>query len=181
MRNGDELQISATCIGSLGVSAAGLRRSAFPAPPSPLSIALQNRQRAVALDVPWLRRLAALALEKCRDLCADGKFALKSLEEISVAIVSDRAMARLHVDFMGIPGPTDVLTFQHGEIVMSAQTAAFYAAEHGHRVEQELALYTIHGLLHLNGFNDATSRDAARMQKVQTRVLKECLAQIPSP
>ncbi|MEO7319326.1 MAG: rRNA maturation RNase YbeY, partial [Chthoniobacteraceae bacterium] len=180
LRTGDELQVSATCIGRPGVSAAGLRRSAFPAPRFPLSIVLQNRQRAVALDVPWLRRLAPLALEKCRDLCADGKFALRSLEEISVAIVSDRTMARLHVDFMGIPGPTDVLTFQHGEIVMSAQTAAFYAAEHGHRVEQELALYTIHGLLHLNGFNDATSHDAARMQKVQTRVLKECLAEIPS-
>ena len=147
---------------------------------SPLGILLQNRQRAVPLDLAWLRRFAPLALEKCRELCDDGKFALKSLEEISVAIVSDRTIARLHVEFMGIPGPTDVLTFEHGEIVMSAQTAALHATEHGHRIEQELALYTVHGLLHLNGFNDATSRDAARMQKVQTRVLKECLAQIPS-
>ena len=144
-------------------------------------ITLQNRQRAIGLDMAWLRRLAPLAFGKCRDWCADGKLALKSLEEISVAIVSDRTIARLHVDFMGIPGPTDVLTFEHGEIVMSAETAALYATEHGHRIEQELALYTIHGLLHLNGFDDATSRDAARMQKVQTRVLKECLAQLPSP
>ena len=143
-------------------------------------ITLQNRQRAIGLDMAWLRRLAPLAFGKCRDWCADGKFALKSLEEISVAIVSDRTIARLHVDFMGIPGPTDVLTFEHGEIVMSAETAALYATEHGHRIEQELALYTIHGLLHLNGFDDATSRDAARMQKVQTRVLEECLAQLPS-
>ena len=146
-----------------------------------MSIHLQNRQRALPLRVTWLRRLAALAFEKCRDLCADEKFALKSLEEISVAIVSDRTIARLHVAFMGLPGPTDVLTFEHGEIVMSAQTAALYATEHGHCLEQELALYTIHGLLHLNGFDDATSRDAARMQKVQTRVLKECLAMLPKP
>ena len=82
---------------------------------------------------------------------------------------------------MGIPGATDVLTFEHGEIVMSAQTAALYAAEHGHRVEVELALYTVHGLLHLNGFEDTTSRGAARMQKVQSRVLKECLETTPSP
>ena len=143
-------------------------------------IILQNRQRAIPLDLAWLRRLAPLAFGKCRDRCADGKFALKSLEEISVAIVSDRTIARLHVDFMGIAGPTDVLTFEHGEIVMSAETAALYATEHRHRIEQELALYTIHGLLHLNGFDDATSRDAARMQKVQTRVLEECLAQLPS-
>ena len=146
-----------------------------------MSILLQNRQRAIRLDLAWLRGFAPLALEKCRGVSGDGKFALKSLDEVSVAIVSDRTMARLHVEFMGIDGPTDVLTFGHGEIVMSAQTAALYAAEHGHRIEEELALYTVHGLLHLNGFNDATSRDAARMQKVQTRVLKECLAQIPSP
>ena len=144
-------------------------------------IILQNRQRAVRLDLAWLRRFAPLALEKCREVSDDGKFALKGLDEISVAIVSDRMIARLHVEFMGIPGATDVITFEHGEIVMSAPTAALYAAEHGHRVEQELALYTIHGLLHLNGFDDATSRDAARMQKVQTRVLKECLAMLPKP
>ena len=142
-------------------------------------IILQNRQRTLALDVAWLRGFAPLALEKCRDRCADGKFALKSLEEISVAIVSDRTIARLHLEFMSLPGPTDVLTFEHGEIVMSAQTAALYAADYGHCVEQELALYTIHGLLHLNGFDDVTARDAARMQKVQTRVLQECLVQLP--
>ena len=148
---------------------------------SPLSILLQNRQRAIRLDLAWLRQFAPLALEKCRGISDDGKFALKAIGEISVAIVSDRTMARLHVEFMGIPGPTDVLTFEHGEIVMSSQTAALYAAEHGHRIEEELALYTVHGLLHLNGFEDATSRDAERMRKVQSRVLKECLAQRASP
>ncbi len=149
-------------------------------PPGSLNIFLQNRQRAVRLDLAWLRRFAPLALEKCREFSDDGKFALKRLDEVSVAVVSDRTIARLHVEFMGIPGPTDVITFEHGEIVMSAQTAALYAAEHGHRIEEELALYTVHGLLHLNGFEDATSRAAARMHKVQTRVWKQCLAQTPS-
>ena len=143
-------------------------------------IILQNRQRAIPLDLAWLRRFAPLALEKCREVSDDGKFALHRLDEISVAIVSDRTIARLHVEFMGIPGATDVITFEHGEVVMSAQTAARYAAEHGHRIEEELALYTVHGLLHLNGFEDATSRAAARMQKVQTRVWKQCLKQTPS-
>ena len=146
-----------------------------------MKVLVLNRQRRVPLDLIWLRRAADLALPQCAGLSADGRFALRDLEEVTVAIVSDAAMARLHVDFMGIAGPTDVLTFEHGEIVMSAETAALYATEHRHRIEQELALYTIHGLLHLNGFDDATSRDAARMQKVQTRVLKECLAMLPKP
>ena len=145
-----------------------------------MNILLQNRQRALPLNFAWLRQFAPRALEECREISDDGKFALKLLEEISVAIVSDRAMARLHLEFMGIPGPTDVLTFEHGEIVMSAPTAAHYAAEHGHRIEQELALYTVHGLLHLNGFEDAIPRDATRMHKVQTRVWKRCLAKTPS-
>ena len=144
-----------------------------------MSILLQNRQRALPLNLAWLRQFAPLALEECRGVSDDGKFALNSLEEISIAIVSDHAMARLHLQFMGIPGPTDVLTFEHGEIVMSAQTAALYAAEHRHRIEQELALYTVHGLLHLNGFEDAIPRDAARMQKVQIRIWKRCLTKTP--
>ena len=146
-----------------------------------LQIVVQNRQRAIRLNVAWLREFASLALTKCRELSDDAKFALKRLEEVCVAIVSDRTIARVHEEFMGIPGPTDVITFEHGEIVMSAQTAALYAAERGHRVEVELALYTVHGLLHLNGFEDTTSRDAARMQRVQTRVLNECLEICPSP
>ena len=43
---------------------------------------------------------------------------------MSVAIVSDRRIAEIHVDFMGIAGPTDVITFDHGDIVISAETAA---------------------------------------------------------
>ena len=144
-------------------------------------ISIFNRQRAVRFELRWLRRFARVALEKCRVISDDGKFALQQLDEVNVAVVSDRTIARIHVEFMGIAGATDVITFAHGEIVMSAQTAALYATEHGHRVEVELALYTVHGLLHLNGFEDAISREAARMQRVQTRVLKECLESTPLP
>jgi probable rRNA maturation factor len=144
-------------------------------------ISVGNRQRTVPFDIRWLRKFAPLALEKCREISADERFALKRLPEVEVAIVSDRVIARVHRDFMNIPGATDVITFEHGEIVMSAETARANAAKHGHRVELELALYTVHGLLHLNGFEDATSGAAERMRKVQSRVLKECLAQLPIP
>lgn len=145
------------------------------------TISIQNRQRAVRFDLRWLRAVGRCALEKCLDECADGRFALRALPEVEVTIVSDRVIARVHEDFMAIPGATDVITFEHGEIVISAETARAYAADYGHTLEEELALYTIHGLLHLNGFEDATSRDAARMSKVQTRVLKSCLAEHPIP
>jgi probable rRNA maturation factor len=81
---------------------------------------------------------------------------------------------------MEIPGATDVITFEHGEIVMSAETAQLYATEHGHAVEQELALYTVHGLLHLNGYEDASPDDTTEMHRVQDQILAQCLAQLPT-
>jgi probable rRNA maturation factor len=142
---------------------------------------VQNRQRRVRFDVRWLRRFAKLSANQCIGFSADGAFALRSLMEVEIAVVSDRVIARVHEQFMSIPGATDVITFAHGEIVMSAETARLYAAEHGHSLEQELGLYTIHGLLHLNGFEDAEPRDAARMHEVQSHVLATCLEQLPAP
>lgn len=140
---------------------------------------VENRQRAVPVNLPWLRRFAVVALEKCALESADGRFALTQLAEVGVAIVSDRVIARVHRDFMGLPGPTDVITFAHGEIVMSAPTAQRYAREYGHSTDHELALYTIHGLLHLNGYEDAAARAAARMRRTQERLLRACLALVP--
>jgi probable rRNA maturation factor len=142
------------------------------------SINVQNRQRAVPLHLPWLRRLALLALEKCREDSADGQFALRELAEVEVAIVSDRVIADVHRRFMEIAGPTDVITFDHGEIVVSAQTAAHQATEFGHTVDQEVALYIIHGLLHLNGYDDRSEGDAVRMRRAQERILQACLQQL---
>ena len=141
-------------------------------------IEVYNRQRARRVNLGWLRRFAPLALEGCLPHSDDGRFHLRSLPEVEMTIVSDRVIAQVHRDFMDIPGATDVITFEHGEIVMSAETAQQYADEHGHSLEKELALYMVHGLLHLNGYEDGTSRDAARMKKVQTRVWKCCLAQL---
>ena len=146
-----------------------------------MKIHVQNRQRAVAVDLPWLRRFAEAALEKCARQSGDGSFALAQLAEVEVAIVSDRVIARVHREFMGLPGATDVITFAHGEIVMSAPTAQSHAREYGHPTGQELALYTVHGLLHLNGYEDATPRAAARMHRTQDRVLRACLALLPPP
>lgn len=144
-------------------------------------ITVANRQRTVRFDVRWLRRLAAIALRECLGECADGRHALAALPEIEVTIVSDRTIARVHEQFMAIAGATDVITFDHGEIVISAETALKHAAAYGQRLEAELALYTIHGLLHLNGFDDTTRAAAAQMRRVQSRVLKTCLAQLPLP
>ncbi len=145
-----------------------------------MTITLLNRQRAMRLDLGWLRRFAWLALAQCQEHSADGRFALRQLAEVEVVLVSDRTIARLHQQFMAISGATDVITFDHGEIVISAETARRRAPEFGHAAAAEIALYLTHGLLHLNGFDDRTPRDAARMCRVQNRLWKACLAQLPA-
>jgi probable rRNA maturation factor len=142
---------------------------------------LVNRQRRVRFDVEWLRRFAGLALAECMHHSGDGRFRLKAVPVVEVAVVSDVVIARVHRQFMGVPGATDVITFEHGEIVVSADTAKLAAAEHGHGLLDELGLYIIHGLLHLNGYDDLEPRARARMHRVQDRIWKRLLAQVSLP
>lgn len=146
--------------------------------PCGVQMSLVNRQRRVRLDLPRLRAFAAAALDECAEHSGDGRFALRELPEVGVAVVSDRVIARIHRDFMDVPGATDVITFEHGEIVISADTAAAQAAAHGHGVFEELALYIVHGLLHLNGFDDIDPRDRLRMHRVQDRLWRRLLARL---
>ena len=76
-------------------------------------------------------------------------------------------MSHFHVEFMGIEGPTDVLTFEHCEILIITETAARYALEYGHTTQQEIALYILHGLLHLRGYDDKIPAAHQEMHSIQ--------------
>ena len=139
------------------------------------SIHVYNRQRGTRIDLPWLRRFAPIALAECEREAPAANAPLSSLEEIEVSIVSDRAIADVHVRFMNIAGATDVITFEHGEIIISAATAARYAQEFHQPLGHELGLYIIHGLLHLNGHDDLAEPAATRMKKTQGEILQRVL------
>jgi probable rRNA maturation factor len=119
--------------------------------------------------------LARHALPVCAEYSADGLFALRTLEEVVVTVVSDRKIDRIHREFMNVPGATDVITFEHGEIVVSAETARRCAEEFGHSLEEELALYVIHGFLHLNGYLDGTESEREEMHAVQGKIWSAAL------
>jgi probable rRNA maturation factor len=135
-----------------------------------MEIVVNNRQRRVPVRLGWIRKAAEAALEECMHYSDDGLFALKQAPQVEVAIVTDEVISRVHEDFMGVPGATDVITFDHGEIVISAETAQVHAKQHKHPVEDELALYIIHGLLHLNGYDDRTAVAKKRMFQVQGKI-----------
>ena len=163
-----------SCAELLKSPARPISRPSFPL------VCLCNRQRVVELDVEWLRAFARRAVEECRGQHAGAPATLNELAEIEISIVSDRVMRELHRKFLGSSDPTDVITFQHGEIVISAETARENAATFGQTVDEEIALYIIHGLLHLNGFEDATPHGAARMQTLQLRIRNCCLDELTS-
>ena len=128
-----------------------------------MRIAIRNLQRKVRIDCQALQRFAEGAF---------GKIPNHSLGEIDVLLISDRRMATLHRRFMNIAGPTDVITFQHGEIFISAETAKRNARRFHNSIADEVQLYLVHGLLHLCGFDDKTAPDARKMEKAQARIIK---------
>jgi len=135
------------------------------------SITVTNRQRGRSIDVERLRVFARAALAACLQLRVKKPTSLRDLSEIHVLLVSDKRIAALHQRYMTISTPTDVITFQHGEIVISADTAAQNARAFSSSLERELQLYIVHGLLHLQSFDDRTARDAARMARTQARII----------
>jgi len=143
-----------------------------------MEITLHNRQRKIRIALPWLRRFAPAALGECLRHPVHGNTPLPRLPEVEVTLVSDATIARVHRDFMDIPGATDVITFDHGEIVISAETAQANAVRYGRTLDEELALYVVHGLLHLNGYEDKQPADAAQMHRLQERILADCLEKV---
>ena len=91
--------------------------------------------------------------------------------ELSLAFLTDQSLAKIHADFMNDPTATDVITFAHGEILISTETALRQAGEHGQTPEREVALYLIQGLLHLNGHEDGTETGFAMMKRLQEGIL----------
>lgn len=138
-----------------------------------MEVALFNRQRAVTLPWERLQEFASVAPKACRPYPGGEQSLLKELLVVEISVVSDRTIARVHREFLDMLGATDVITFPHGEIVVSATTAARSAAEHSESVERELARYIVHGFLHLHGHVDAKPEDAAAMWRAQEEVLNK--------
>jgi len=140
-------------------------------------ITVRNLQRTVPVDVAALQEFAQQALQSCSRIPRNEPTQLKRLREIFVLLISDRRMARLHRQFLKEVGPTDVLTFEHGEIFLSAKRARDHARRFGSSLGQELRLYIVHGLLHLHGFDDRNEVEAQRMERMQRQILAAALKQ----
>lgn len=112
------------------------------------------------------------------------RFALPA-GELSIVFVDDSAIATIHAQFMDDPSPTDVITFppepqmqSAGEIIVSVDHARTRAAELNLPFARELALYLVHGWLHLCGFDDRNDADRKAMRTAEATLL-DALDQLP--
>jgi probable rRNA maturation factor len=119
----------------------------------------------------------------CRRLRQAARLVRTSLRELSVALVGTATMSRLHRQYLGVSGPTDVLTFAidmgagggavSGEVVLCVSVARRQAATAGVSLNDELLLYALHGLLHLCGYDDRDGGGYRRMHRAEDRILKK--------
>lgn len=101
--------------------------------------------------------------------------------DLAVILIGDKIMSNLHVRFMKIAGPTDVMTFPidfdasgratAGEVYVCVPEARRQATRRGNREQDEVLLYALHGLLHLCGFDDTTAREFNRMHRKEDEIL----------
>ncbi|PYI80193.1 MAG: rRNA maturation RNase YbeY [Verrucomicrobia bacterium] len=137
-------------------------------------ITVQNLQRRISVNVTELEKFAGNVVQHSLQLQKRKRTDLHRLSEIFILLISDRRMTLLHRQFLGQSGPTDVLSFQHGEIFISVETARHHARAFGNSLLRELKLYIVHGLLHLHGFDDRTPSEAHKMKAAQERILRIC-------
>jgi probable rRNA maturation factor len=137
---------------------------------------VHNLQRKVSVNVAELEKFAGNAVQHSLQLHPRERTDLRKLSEIFIWLISDRRMALLHRKFLGQSGATDVLTFQHGEIFISVDTARRHARAFENSLLRELKLYIVHGLLHLHGFDDRTPVEVRKMKKAQEKILRSTLS-----
>lgn len=136
-------------------------------------ISICNRSRIVKADRAALKRfIGKLDGELPESLRAPHG-------ELSLAILDDDEISKIHADFMDNPNPTDVITFEGdkggefaGEICASAETALRQSADFKTLPSWELTLYFAHGYLHLAGIDDISPEDAIKMRAAESSAMQ---------
>ena len=114
---------------------------------------------------------------------------------LSLVLTDDAQLQQLNLDYRGIDAPTDVLSFAVdpnlpslpgaapylGDIIISIPYATRQANQEGHAVNDELQLLTVHGVLHLLGYDHMEPAEKQAMWAVQTAVLHQLNIHITLP
>jgi len=100
---------------------------------------------------------------------------LLELSHVEATILGSRAISRVHDEFFDDPTPTDVITFDTGEILLGAASIVENGKAFQQPGDHELALCIIHGLLHLGGYRDKSDQEFREMDNAQRGILQQVL------
>lgn len=135
-----------------------------------------NSRSKFALDGKLVRQAAKLTLQQA---------ASDPQSDLTIFLTDDHQLQVLNLQFLGIDRPTDVLSFPSGEadpqtgkvylgdVIISQEQAAIQSEKSGHPVSSEIQLLTVHGILHLLGFDHDNPNDKKRMWQIQEKVLEK--------
>jgi probable rRNA maturation factor len=158
-------------------------------PTHQIEIKIESHVEDQDIDVPSVEKAARWVLN-VHDL--------EGPSEVVIVISDDEALEALNRRFRGEPQPTDVLSFENdtrgpfaggtaaypeylGDVVISIDRAREQSADAGGTLNQELQLLTVHGVLHLLGYDHETTADKAMMWQVQRAALQALDADISLP
>jgi probable rRNA maturation factor len=145
-----------------------------------MSIEVLN-ESGTDVDAHELSRLSRFVMDRMR---------VHPLAELCIKIVDEATIAQLNEQWMEKEGPTDVLAFPMdelrpglvneepeegvlGDLVLCPAVAERQATEAGHPTEDEVELLTVHGILHLLGYDHAEPAEHREMFALQDRLLGE--------
>jgi probable rRNA maturation factor len=138
-----------------------------------VAVELIDHQQEVLIPASWLHELrdAAQMAWSLMPEWAVAKNVLGDVESLDIALVSAAESDRIHREFMGIDGATDVITFLHGELIICPAVAAQQAAENAEPLLRELLRYIVHGTLHLAGHLDDQEKLRISMERAQEKIV----------
>jgi len=88
-----------------------------------------------------------------------------------ILLADNATVRRLNARHRGRDKPTNVLTFEPGDIILASGVVAAEARREGKRARDHLAHLVIHGMLHLQGYDHDRAGDARAMEMRETRLL----------
>lgn len=145
-----------------------------------IEIEIINHQSEVSIPPEWLgvfHEGVLLALPQVLSHAKENSV-WGTLDVLDIAFVDQKNSEKAHIDFMGVAGATDVITFLHGELVICPAIANQQAMEYGVPLAQELLRYMVHGMLHLAGHEDAEKQDREVMERAQELIIAALLTEL---
>jgi rRNA maturation RNase YbeY len=139
-------------------------------------VTVEDRQETVSLEAGAEAMLAGVGTRALKLINDGGLGRGERIDGAAVFLVDDGQIGAVHGEFFGDPDPTDVITFplgNYGEILVGVETARRQAEMYGASFEREMALYVVHGLLHLCGYEDRTGEGRAKMAALQDAIVSE--------